>query len=64
MYVNVKMRPVDTVPGIGRGEMKESSGGGLNLSMIYFIHCKNLCKCYSVPPSAQQKKFSKKRMIK
>jgi hypothetical protein len=22
-----------------------------NSYMIYLIHCKNLCKCYSVPPS-------------
>jgi hypothetical protein len=27
MYVNVKMIPVETVPVIGGGEMKESSGG-------------------------------------
>jgi hypothetical protein len=23
---------------------------GVNASMIYLIHCKNLCKCYNVPP--------------
>jgi hypothetical protein len=28
MYVNAKMIPVETVPGIRRGGMKESSGGG------------------------------------
>jgi hypothetical protein len=28
MYVNARMIPVETVPGIGGGEMKESSGGG------------------------------------
>jgi hypothetical protein len=22
----------------------------VNSSMIYLIHCKNLCKCYNVPP--------------
>jgi hypothetical protein len=27
MYVNAKMIPVETVPGIGGGGMKESSGG-------------------------------------
>jgi hypothetical protein len=42
------MIPVETVPGIGRGGMKESSGG-VNSSIIYLIHCKNLCKYYSVP---------------
>jgi hypothetical protein len=48
MYVNAKMIAVETVPGIRRGGMKESSG--VNLSMIYLIHCKNLSKCYNVPP--------------
>jgi hypothetical protein len=38
MYVNVKMIPVDTVPGMG------------GRSMMYWIHCKKLCKCHSVPP--------------
>jgi hypothetical protein len=28
MYVNAKMIPVETIPGIGRGGMKESSCGG------------------------------------
>jgi hypothetical protein len=28
MYVNAKMIPVETVPGIRGGGMKESSGGG------------------------------------
>jgi hypothetical protein len=32
----------------GEGGIKESSGR-VNPSMIYLIHCKNLCKCYSVP---------------
>jgi hypothetical protein len=49
MYVNTKMITVETVPGIDGGGMKESSGG-VNSSMIYLIHCKNLCKCYNVPP--------------
>jgi hypothetical protein len=39
MNVSAKMMLVETVPGIsGRG-----------VSSIYLIHCKNLCKCYSVP---------------
>jgi hypothetical protein len=49
MYVNAKMMPVETHPGIrdggGRREME-----GVNSSMIYLTYCKNLCKCYSVPP--------------
>jgi hypothetical protein len=28
MYINAKMIPVETVPGIRGGEMKENSGGG------------------------------------
>jgi hypothetical protein len=28
MYVNAKMIPVKTVPGIGEGSMKENSRGG------------------------------------
>jgi hypothetical protein len=48
-YVNAKMTPVETVPRMGGRGMKESSGGG-NPGMIYLIHCKNLSKCYNVPP--------------
>jgi hypothetical protein len=33
MYVNAKMIPVETVPGIREREMEERSGGG-NSSMI------------------------------
>jgi hypothetical protein len=43
------MIPVETVPGIRGGGMKESSGGG-DSSMIYLIHCKNFCKYSNVPP--------------
>jgi hypothetical protein len=28
MYVNGKMRPVETIPGMGGGEIKENDGGG------------------------------------
>jgi hypothetical protein len=28
MYVNGKMRPVETIPGMGKGEIKENDGGG------------------------------------
>jgi hypothetical protein len=42
------MTPVETVPGI-RGEgMKRSGGEGVNSSMIYLIHCKDICKCHNV----------------
>jgi hypothetical protein len=49
MYENGKMRHVETVPGMGRGEIKENNGGG-ELTMIY---CKNFGKCYNVPPVQQ-----------
>jgi hypothetical protein len=56
MYVNGKMRPVETTPGMGEGEIKEN-GGGVNSSMIYLIYCKNFCKCHNVsPPSTTIKK--------
>jgi hypothetical protein len=28
MDVNRKMKPVETIPGMGRGEIKENDGGG------------------------------------
>jgi hypothetical protein len=33
---------------------------GVNSSMIYLIHCKNLCKCYNVPPPRTTIKKKKK----
>jgi hypothetical protein len=44
MYVNGKMRPVKTIPGMGAAGIKESYGG-VNLTKI---HCKNFCKCHKV----------------
>jgi hypothetical protein len=43
MYVNAKMIPFGTIPGMG-------GGGGVNSSMIYLIHCKNFCKYHNAPP--------------
>jgi hypothetical protein len=43
MYENGKMRPVETVPGMGRG-IKEDDGG-VNSTMMY---CKNLYKCHKI----------------
>jgi hypothetical protein len=56
MYVNAKMIPVETVPGIrGRGWGRKVKRGNLNI--IYLIHCKNLYKCYNIPiPSTTIKK--------
>jgi hypothetical protein len=49
MYVNAKMIPVETVPGIRREGRKEGSGGG-EFKYDIFAHCKNLCKCYNASP--------------
>jgi hypothetical protein len=54
-YVNAKMIPVETIPGIGgRWIKKRGGGGGGKLSMIYLTHCKSLCKCHNVSHPAQQ----------
>jgi hypothetical protein len=45
MYGNEKMRPVETIPGMGGGTME-----GVNSNMIY---CKNVCKCHNVSPVQQ-----------
>jgi hypothetical protein len=42
MYVNAKMIPVETIPGLGGRGMKESGGGG------ELIYCKNFYKCHNV----------------
>jgi hypothetical protein len=45
------MIPVETIPGMGVGRIKENGGGGVvNSSMIYLMCCKNFCKCHKVPP--------------
>jgi hypothetical protein len=43
MYVNAKMIPTETVPGVGEGD--KESRGGVNSRMMYLKHCKSLCKC-------------------
>jgi hypothetical protein len=45
MYENGEMRPVETIPGVGGGRIKEN-GGGVNSTLI---HCKNFGKCHNVP---------------
>jgi hypothetical protein len=46
MYENGKIRPVETIPGMGEGEIKENDRRE-NSTMIYY---KNFCKCHNVPP--------------
>jgi hypothetical protein len=49
MCVNGKMIPIETIPGIGRGRIKENGGSG-EFNMIYLLCCKNFCKCHNVSP--------------
>jgi hypothetical protein len=42
------MIPAESIPGTGGGEIKE----GVNSSMIYLIHCKNLCNATVYPHPA------------
>jgi hypothetical protein len=50
MYVNGKMRLVETIPRTDGERIKENDGGGkFNYDMIE----KNFCKCHNVPPVQQ-----------
>jgi hypothetical protein len=49
MYVNGKMRPDETIPGMGGGGERRMMEG-VNLTNIY---CKHFCKCYNIPPVQQ-----------
>jgi hypothetical protein len=49
------MIPVETIPGVGRGKIKENDEWGD--SMIY---CKNFCKCHNVLPLSTTIKKKKK----
>jgi hypothetical protein len=49
-HVNAKMILLKLFQESGEGTWKRAVEG-INSSMIYMIHCKNLCKkCYNVPP--------------
>jgi hypothetical protein len=50
MCVNGKMRPVETVPGMGRGEKKEN-GRRIEFKYDTLIYCNNFCICHNVPPT-------------
>jgi hypothetical protein len=48
MCVNGKMRPVETIPGMGEGEIKENDGGcEFNYDIVDIL--KNFCKYQNVP---------------
>jgi hypothetical protein len=57
MYGSGKMRPAETIPGMGG--IKENDGG-VNSTMI---QCKNFCKCHNVP-SVEQYYHNKKFTIR
>jgi hypothetical protein len=49
MYENGNVRPVETIPGMKGGEIKENAGGAeSNLK-----YCINFYKCHIVPPVQQ-----------
>jgi hypothetical protein len=51
MYKHGKMRPVETIPGMGvLGELSRMMEG-VNPTMIY---PKNFCRCHNVPPVQQK----------
>jgi hypothetical protein len=45
MYENGKMRPVETIPGMGGGVIRKNMIG-VNSTVIYY---KNFGKCHNVP---------------
>jgi hypothetical protein len=51
MYVNRKIIPVVTIPGMERCRRMVE---GINSSMIYLIYCKNFCKCHNASPHTAQ----------
>jgi hypothetical protein len=53
MNVSGKMRPIETVPGMGGSGRKKKMMEGVNSTMIYLINYKNFCKCHHVPPAQQ-----------
>jgi hypothetical protein len=55
MLSKCKIIPIETVPGIGEAEITRAVEG-VNSSMIYLIHCKNLCKCHNISPLSTIKK--------
>jgi hypothetical protein len=61
MYVNAKMIPVETIPGMGTEEDEREMVGGVKSSVIYLIQCKKFYKCHNVP--TPRRTIKKKSMI-
>jgi hypothetical protein len=59
MYVNGKIRPVETIPEMQGNGIKND--GMVNSSRIFLIYCKNFCKCHNGhPPSITIKTENRK----
>jgi hypothetical protein len=56
------MMPVETVPGIWGGEMKDMMEV-VNASIIYLIHCKTIVNATMYPHTSQQKEKYNKMCI-
>jgi hypothetical protein len=52
MYVNEKMRPIETITGMEGEGIKKNDG--VNSTMIYY---KKLCKCHNVTQYNNRKRF-------
>jgi hypothetical protein len=46
MYVNEKMRPADSIPGMG----EKGNGGMVEGVKLTIIYCKNFCNYHNVLP--------------
>jgi hypothetical protein len=55
MYVNEKLWPVETIPGMGEKGIKRVMEW-VNSSKIYLMYYKNFCKCYNVAQCNSKKK--------
>jgi hypothetical protein len=53
------MRPIEVIPGMVGGGIKENDRGRVNSTMIY---CKKFCKCHNVPPSTTIIKIKYKKI--
>jgi hypothetical protein len=54
IYVNRKIIPVETIPGMQGGELRKN-GRGINSNMLYLMYCKNFCKCHNIYPHPTQR---------
>jgi hypothetical protein len=59
MYANAKMRPVESISGMGGGIKEDVRRGEFN-SDIFNI-CRNICKCHNVPPPSKKEKKTVKK---